>query len=217
MIGTLRASGYTKGELMRHYLTMPVLVTLVSAVLGNILGYIWFKDVAANMYYASYSLPTYVTLWNAEAFVQTTVIPVILMLGINVIILADKLNLSPLKFLRRDLSKKQKKKAFRLNTKIGIMKRFRLRIIFQNMSNYITIVVGIFLANVILLFGLAMPLLLDKYQEEITSNMICEYQYILKAPAETVSTSVLILMGKAFTYPMPLRKSLGLLREKPLY
>lgn len=187
VIGTLRASGYTKGELMRHYLTMPVLVTLVSAVLGNILGYTWFKDVAANMYYASYSLPTYVTLWNAEAFVQTTVIPVILMLGINVIILADKLNLSPLKFLRRDLSKKQKKKAFRLNTKIGIMKRFRLRIIFQNMSNYITIVIGIFLANVILLFGLAMPPLLEKYQEEITSHMICEYQYILKAPAETES------------------------------
>ena len=38
-IGTLRASGYTKGELIRHYLAMPVIVTLVSAVIGNILGY----------------------------------------------------------------------------------------------------------------------------------------------------------------------------------
>ena len=26
-IGTLRASGYTKGELVRHYLSMPVIVT----------------------------------------------------------------------------------------------------------------------------------------------------------------------------------------------
>lgn len=74
IIGTLRASGYTKGELLRHYMTLPVLVTLVSAVTGNILGYTWFKDVAADMYYASYSLPTYVTLWNAEAFVQTILI-----------------------------------------------------------------------------------------------------------------------------------------------
>ena len=37
-IGTLRASGYTKGELVRHYLSMPVIVTLVAACVGNALG-----------------------------------------------------------------------------------------------------------------------------------------------------------------------------------
>lgn len=185
VIGTLRASGYTKGELIRHYLAMPVFITLLSAVLGNVLGYTVFKDVAAGMYYASYSLPTYVTLWNADAFVKTTVIPVILMIMINFVILANKLSLSPLKFIRRDLSKRQKKKAFRLNTKIGIMSRFRLRVIFQNIPNYITVVVGIFLANVILLLGVAFPALLKQYQKDITSNMICDYQYVLKAPAET--------------------------------
>lgn len=185
VIGTLRASGYTRGELIRHYLTMPILVTLVSAVLGNVLGYTWFKEVAADIYYASYSLPTYVTIWNATAFIQTTVVPVILMFVINLCILVKKMKLSPLKFIRRDLSKRQKKKAFRLNTKIPIMRRFRLRIIFQNKSNYIMIVIGVFLANVILLFGMAFPPLLEKYQESITTNMISKYQYILKAPMET--------------------------------
>ena len=37
-IGTLRESGYTKGELIRHYLSMPVIVTFLAAVVGNILG-----------------------------------------------------------------------------------------------------------------------------------------------------------------------------------
>ncbi len=185
VIGTLRASGYTRRELMGHYLTMPVLVTLVSAVLGNVLGYTWFKNVMVDIYYGSYSLPSYATLWNGEAFVQTTVIPVCLMTAINIAVLADKLSLSPLKFLRRDLSKKQKKKIVPLNTKLGIMKRFRLRILFQNMPNYITIIIGIFLANVILLFGMAMPPLLEQYEKEITANMLCRHQYILKSPAET--------------------------------
>ena len=31
MIGTLRASGYTRRELIRHYMALPVLVTLVGA------------------------------------------------------------------------------------------------------------------------------------------------------------------------------------------
>ena len=185
VIGTLRASGYTRGELMRHYLAMPVFITLLSAIIGNVLGYTIFKDFAVNMYYGSYSLPTFVTLWNANAFIKTTVIPGLLMIVINVAILSSKLKLSPMKFLRRDLSKRKKKKAFRLNTKIGIMKRFRLRIVFQNMPNYITIVFGILLANLILLLGVAFPALLEKYEEDITSNMICEYQYILKAPMET--------------------------------
>lgn len=55
-------------------MTMPTVVTLISALIGNILGYTSLKEVCAGMYYGSYSLPTYVTVWNAEAFVETTVV-----------------------------------------------------------------------------------------------------------------------------------------------
>ncbi len=187
VIGTLRATGYTKGELVRHYMTMPMLVTLAGAIVGNILGYTALKDFAASAYYGSYSLPTYVTLWNPKAFINTTVIPLIIMFAINFVMLSTKLNLSPLKFIRRDLSRKQKKKVFKLNTKIGIMKRFRLRVIFQNFPNYITIFVGIFFANAILLFGLLFTPMLDKYQEDITTNLLAGHQYMLKAPVETIA------------------------------
>ncbi len=185
VIGTLRASGYTKGELIRHYLALPMTVVAVAAVVGNVLGYTVFKDIAANMYYNSYSLPTFVTLWNADAFVRTTVIPVIIMFLINVIMLVRKLSLSPLRFIRRDLSNRKKKKALRLNSRMSLMNRFRLRILLQNLPNYITILVGVFFANVMLLFGFVLPPLVDNYEKDITSNMISAYQYVLKAPVET--------------------------------
>lgn len=190
VIGTLRASGYTKGELIRHYLATPMLVVLVAALVGNILGYTCLKEFAVSAYYGSYSLPTYVTLWNADAFVKTTVIPLIILFLINLIMLINKLSLSPLKFLRRDLKKRQKKKAFKLNTKIGIIKRFRLRVVFQNIPNYITIFIGILFANVIIFYGLAMKPMLLHYQEVIENNMIAKYQYVLKAPVETETDGV---------------------------
>ena len=109
VIGTLRASGYTRGELVCHYMTLPVIVTLAGALIGNILGYTVFKYICADMYYGSYSLPTYKTIWNAEAFVLTTVVPVIIMFAVNYAILHQKLKLSPLKFLRRDLSTRKQK------------------------------------------------------------------------------------------------------------
>ena len=86
-IGTLRASGYTKRELVQHYLSMPVIVTLLAAIVGNILGYTVFKNIVVSMYYNSYSLPTYYTIWNPDAFFKTTVVPVILMLVVNLIVI----------------------------------------------------------------------------------------------------------------------------------
>ena len=188
VIGTLRASGYTRQELVLHYMTLPVLVTLAGALIGNILGYTVFKDVCAAMYYGSYSLPTYVTIWNAEAFLLTTVVPVIIMLVVNYGVLRHKLKLSPLKFLRRDLSSgRRQKRAIRLSPKIKIFSRFRLRVIFQNMSNYVVLFIGIVFANLLLMFGLLLPSALAHYQVEIQENMLAKYQYMLQVPVRAVS------------------------------
>lgn len=178
-IGTLRATGYTRGELIRHYMTLPVLVTLIAAIIGNILGYTVLKDVFADLYYHSYSLTGYTTIWNMQAFINTTVVPVILMLVINFIVLAGKLRLSPIRFLRHDLSKKGRKKAFRLNTKIPFLHRFRLRVIFQNISNYVTLFFGIFLGGVLAIFGFMFVPLLEDYKELALEQRVCDYQYVL--------------------------------------
>ncbi len=185
VIGTLRASGYTKGELVRHYMVMPLLVTVAGAIVGNILGYTVFKNVCAGLYYGSYSLPTYVTLWNADAFLLTTAVPFVLMLVINLLVLARKLSLPPLQFLRRELRRRQKRRTMPLSVRIPFFSRFRIRIILQNVSNYVLLFAGIIFANLLLMFGLLLPPLLDNFQEEITENLICEYQYLLKAPVPT--------------------------------
>lgn len=187
VIGTLRASGYTKKELIRHYMALPIIVTLIGAIVGNILGYTVMKNVCASMYYGSYSLPTYVTIWNGDAFWMTTLVPILIMLVINYGILCHKLRLSPLKFLRRDLSGKKQTKALPLSPKLGIFHRFRLRVIFQNLSNYAVLFVGIVFANLLLFFGLLLPSTLNHYQQEIKSNMLAKYQYMLEVPIRAVS------------------------------
>lgn len=186
VIGTLRASGYTKRELIRHYMTMPTIVTLVSALLGNIIGYSFMKDYCAGMYYGSYSLPTYVTIWNGEAFVLTTVIPILMMAVLTWLILRRKLTLSPLKFLRRDLRRNRQKKPLWLPKQLPFFHRFRLRIISQNIGNYIILFIGILFANLLLMFGLALPDVLDVYQENLENNMLCNYQYILQMPYDAM-------------------------------
>ena len=180
VIGTLRASGYSRGELIRHYLSMPVIVTLIAAVIGNILGYSVFKNVVVSMYYNSYSLPKYETIWNYDAFLKTTLIPVVLMFVVNLAVIIRMMQHTPLQFLRHDLKKTKRKKAMRL-PRWKFLSRFRLRIIFQNISNYVILFAGIFFIMVMLAMAVGMPSTLSFYKENAADMMFAKYQYILKS------------------------------------
>ena len=147
----------------------------------------------AGLYYQSYSLPSYQTIWNVEAFLFTTILPICLMMIINLFILSYKLSLSPLKFIRNDLKRKHKKRTLRLSDKIPFFDRFRLRIIFNNISNYTVMFVGILFANILLLFALGMSSMIDNYQQEIKDNMISKYQYILKLPYSVTNNDDLFI------------------------
>ena len=182
VIGTLRASGYRKGEIFRHYLVLPMLVTLISAIVGNILGYTLFESVATDMYLGSYSLTTYVSHFNEEAFIKTTIVPLIIMALVNTVTLWSKLSFPVLNFLRRDLTKEKKNKNAVKLPPIGFFNRFRLRIIFQNLPGYFNMFLGIVFANLLLMFGMLMTPLLDNYAVQALEYKPANYQYILSEP-----------------------------------
>lgn len=184
VIGTLRASGYTKRELLIHYISLPVIVTFVASIVGNILGYTYFKDMGAQLYYDSYSLTKYETIWNADAFVLTTVVPLIIMLVVNLLVVNNKLKLSLLRFLRHDLSRSRRKKAVKL-PHWKFMTRFKTRVILQNIPGYVVMLIGIYFAQVLMMFGLMLNPLLEHYQDDVLDNMLAAHQYVLDSQVET--------------------------------
>lgn len=200
-IGTLRASGYRKGELIRHYLSIPVIVTAIAAVIGNILGYCVFKNVVVSMYYNSYSLPVYKTIWNPEAFLKTTLIPVVLMFLVNLIIIIKMLQHTPLQFLRHDLKKAKRKKAIRLPS-WSFFSRFRMRIILQNISNYAILFMGILFISTMLSMAVGMTDTLTFYKENIEDLMFAKYQYVLKDYEEEKGNTITSRNNEAEKFAM---------------
>lgn len=183
VIGTLRALGYTRAEMIWHYLRPTLLVTVVAAIVGNILGYTVMLEPFLSMYYSSYCLPPIAIQFSMRAFAITTIAPVVIMVIINVVLLYNKLVLSPLKFLRKDLKKGKQKKVVKLPD-LSFMSRFRIRVILQNKICYLILFVGIYLSGLLLMFGVGLGPLLDHYVENIDQTLPYEYQYILKAPVE---------------------------------
>ena len=185
VIGTLRAMGYSKGELIGHYIFLPMVVTVVGGIVGNVLGYTAFQKVFESVYYSNYSLPTYKMLWNMNAFLETTVVPFVLMLLVNFVMLSKKLKISPLNFIRGELKESGQKRLIKLPKKMPFFSKFRLRILFQNVPSYLTLALGVFLAGTLVVFGSMYGPLLDDYANIVKENQISKYQYVMINEAET--------------------------------
>lgn len=182
VIGTLLASGYSKKELMIHYMALPLIVTIISAIIGNILGYTYMKDAIVALYYNSYSLPTYHTIWSMYGFVKTTMIPLIMMVVINILILNFYLNMPIMNFLRRQTTSSNKSKALSLNKRLPFMFRYRFRIFLKNIPSYVLMLLGILFANLLIMFGLDFPVLIDNYEAEMLKNPLAPYITMLNVP-----------------------------------
>ena len=197
VIGTLRASGYTRTELTFHYVAAPIFVTVVSAVIGNILGYTALKNVVVNMYYNSYSLPKYVTVYNPEAVVKTSIVPVLIMAAVTIIMTAYKMRLSPLKFMRRDLSSSKRKKALRL-PKWSFLNRFRTRVFLRSIGDYLVMFVGLTFVMVMMCFCLGMPSTINSFIERSDEFVISGYQTILTSDKDEDDNEIIPSNGEKF-------------------
>lgn len=183
IIGTLRALGLKKKEIVWHYLQPTLFVAVIGSVLGNIIGYTLMIEPFIDIYYTTYSIGPINIRFDLITFLITTILPVVIMLCINCFSLMKKLSLSPLKFLRRELKKGRDRKTIKLPN-FSFMNRFRLRVIIQNRGSYIMLFLGIFLASFLLMFGIGLDPLMKHYTEEIDKSLPYNYQYILKAPTD---------------------------------
>lgn len=183
IIGTLLASGYKKSEILWHYLQPTLIVAVLGSVIGNALGYTVMIEPFVNIYYTTYSIGPIEVHFSVPTFLLTTVLPVLLMLGINCLMLTRKLSLSPLKFLRRELKKGKQKKAVKLPD-FSFLRRFRIRVILQNKGSYLMLFLGIFLASFLLMFGIGLDPLMKHYTDSMDESLPYSYQYLLKAPVD---------------------------------
>ena len=185
VIGTLLASGYRKGELLRHYLFLPAAVGFAACLVGNVVGYAMLVEPFSGLYYNSYSFPPLTITFNPSVFLITTVIPYSILLMVNFVGLVRKLKCTPIQFLRHDTGKHRRAgKGLQLPERWGYISRFRIRVFTRNFSQFATLFGGILVASLLLIFGLGMRLVISDYVADMENDLPATYTYSLKAPLE---------------------------------
>lgn len=181
IIGTLLATGYRKSEILKQYMATPVIVTLAAALCGNILGYTLLVKPYSTVYYRSFNLPAFKALFNSQALLLTTVVPIIIMLFINYAYLVKSLKYSPLDFLRHSISKKKYRKIQPFKS-AGFKTRFRVRVLINSIGDYIIMAIGIFTISLLLFYAFSASPTFDKFSKASSAGLVSKYQYILKSP-----------------------------------
>lgn len=219
IIGTLMANGYRKKELLKFYVSTPIVITLLASIVGNIIGYTLYVNPYKFMYYRSFNLPNFELVFNSEAFIVTTVVPFVIMLIINFINLQRKLSNTPLDFIRRNIDNKKEKKK-RKNEIYNIEKsktkkfnrgkfenRFRLRIFLRNIGDYSVMMICIIVTSLLMFYGMTMGPTIDSIEKNMKEGTVSEYQYILKAPTPITGKNAEIDSKNAEKYTMDARSA----------
>lgn len=188
MIGTLLASGWRKGELVRHYLTLPAAVGVVACALGNVVGYAWMSLPMRGLYYRSYSLPPYETRFSWTALLLSTVLPLGLLLLITLLGLAGAMRRTPLQFLRHE-HRRRSHRVVPLPARLPFRTRFRLRLFLRSLPTLASLLVGVALSSFLLLSGLVMLPMMHQLVDDTVAAMPATHTYVLTAPVGLEGTS----------------------------
>lgn len=199
-MGTLRASGYTRGNLVGLYSILPLFIVITSAIIGDLIGFFVFAPFFANIFLGLLSLPTVSFSLTGIELLATTIIPALLMLIINVIILVVAFKIPVKRLLTGEVSKPSKRKSVELNEKSKFTNRFKKRIFLQNISNFIVLFIGISLGSILFTFGISYKTSTNAQVEMTLTQAISEYQYILNMPQNTAIEGAEELLVYSMSY-----------------
>ncbi|MBC3796370.1 FtsX-like permease family protein [Acetobacterium tundrae] len=185
IIGTLYALGATSKQLMKHYLTLPVMITFFAGMIGMIIGFspmgVGVQSVDTASYY---SLPVLNTVYPVYLLLYGIVMPSLVAIIVNYLVINKKLSQPALKMIRNE--QKQNKISNVNLGNIKFIRRFQIRQFLREIRTSFTVVFGMFIALLILMMGVDCYVLCNNMSSNSKADTTYEYMYSYKYPTKEV-------------------------------
>lgn len=175
-------------------MAMPLFIVIIASIAGNAISYLRVYKIYANVYYQSYDLPVFEPYITLRSFLITSIMPLVLYLVINYIIIAKSLKMRPVDFLRKNFKKAKTRSRFKLKD-MNFINKFKLRVIFANKFSYVSLLFGVFIANLLLIFGVSVKPIFTKYADDMQNQMKYAHTYIVKSDMDDLDASKISLVS----------------------
>lgn len=185
IIGTLYAMGVRRNELLRHYLALPVLITLIAGVIGTALGY---SDlgVKAQMQevYGYFSIPALDTIYEPYLLLYGIVMPPVVAALTNFLVIRKKLERPALSLIRNE-QKNGRTQNIRIHSG-NFVHIFQIRQLLRERRTAFTIFIGMFISLLVVMLSLNCYVLCEHIKTENSEDTKFAYMYTYKYPEKEV-------------------------------
>lgn len=184
VIGALYALGYRKKDLIKHYMILPCLLVFAASLIGIILGYLLIPFLEDTSSY--YSIPVIQPVLRPYLMIYGIGVPLLITWSVNILAINRKLSSSPLQLLRKE---KTYNKSLNVDLgNIGFILRFRIRQFLREIKANITIVAGLMLAILLMVFSFGIKGTITNYVNHATEDAKYNYMYAMKYPVSEIPT-----------------------------
>ena len=180
-IGALYALGVKRGELIKHYLFLPVMITFVAGLIGFGLGYSGFGGSSLmGDSYSYFSIPFYGQVYPVYLVIYAVVMPPVVAAIVNYLVINGKLNKPALRMIRNE-QKQKKVNNIKLGN-MGFIARFQIRQILRGLRSSVTVLGGMFIALLILMLSVNCLMLCVHIRDKQKADTKFAYMYTYKYP-----------------------------------
>lgn len=185
-IGALSAMGMRRRELVAHYLMPPLVVVMSACVVGTVLG--GFGAQAFDEFTqltAFYSVPDPEPRLTGSALAVGLFAAPLLVTVVIGIQLWRRLSKSPLRLLRKIPDQKVGGKGLSFQG-WSFGPRFRARQALRESRSYLTMLAGLLLAVILMVFAFGMQTSISRYSARVAEDLKFEHMYMLQVPDSEV-------------------------------
>lgn len=146
-IGTLKALGYTNGQIIIKYILYAFLACMIGGFLGMTVGFYLIPNIVWNIYSAIYTIPEFYTAYRLDVGLQGLIIAFLCICGATIVVAIKELKNMPAVLMRPKAPKNGKKIWLERCTffwkRLNFSKKVTTRNIFRYKKRAIMTVVGI--------------------------------------------------------------------------
>ncbi|MFV3012215.1 ABC transporter permease [Clostridium botulinum] len=180
-IGTLYALGYKKSEILKHYISYPIIIGIIGGVIGTLLGIVLSKplDTLMRNYF---NIPLIKENYSINYIILSPIIPLFFLILASFIVILKVLKMSPVN-LMKGFKNKGRINKIEKNLKLYKFKfknKFKIREITRNIGRTTILLVGIAIASMLLLMGFMIKDSMDSLIKAQNNINQYEYNYIFK-------------------------------------
>ncbi len=185
VIGTLYALGVRRRDLMRHYLTLPVLISFLGGLVGTLAGYSSLGvPLQTADTYAYFSVPTLDTVVELPVILYGVIMPPVIAALVNLVVIRRKLSAPALQMIRNEDTSRRVSELDLKN--LAFLPRFQIRQMLREGRSALGVVLGIFVCLLLMMIGINAYVLCLHAGHNNVADTRYAYMYLYKYPETTV-------------------------------